>query len=937
MICLFQNYYTDKDKDRNNELRVCLQKNINNPLIDKIYLLSEESIFINNKKIIKVPANKRPTYSDFFNYINSIVLSSDISIISNSDIYFDSTLSLLTPFSDNTCYALCRWDGDTFYNHSDSQDAWIFKGKIKDIKDLDFGLGIAGCDNAIAYKIEQAGYNILNPSKSIRAIHLHNTEVRNYIQNGKVIKRIPPPYKQIAPTELIRPNEKKKDYRIMHIGFPYSNSGQRAIHDAFKEQGEFLHIDWQKELKMRGLEGLRKFVIEENKKFCPHLVFMQLQTTTDVINADTVKQMSGIIINWSGDMRENIAEWIFEVGKHIDCTMYSDNYSVEKLKERGINAEFLPTGYNEKDFCPSPYKEIVFLAQNYAKDTFPLTNFRFQMTNKVQEHFGDRFGLYGGGWKNADNLMSNVEKESAVLRHSKIAINLSQFNTFRYTSDRLWRAMGSGTCVLTHRFRDIDYFFQDKQEVVMWDSIDDLIEKIEYYLQHEEERKAIAIRGYEWAKNNATYHHIIKKVIDYAKKTQKEKDKWIPNLQTLDLSQNKYSQTGEEVIIKYIFEKIGITNKYLVDIGAGDGIMLSNSKLLIDEGWTGTLIDGDNKGNDKVKKEFVTRENIMSLFYKYDVPKNFDLLSIDVDGNDFYVLEEILKHCNPRLIVSEFNPAIEDKKVIKYNPDHRWNNDTYYGYSFEAGKELAGKYGYVIIYNHKNLNLFYLRKDLCDDIPNVDFQKRIGHKSNNTGEWVTLNSLLPNEKRIMPFQELPFNGDHFICKEFIKLRDKFQSKTAIELGTATGGTAKWLGENFHFVHTIEIRPDFLEIAKQRCSGLDNILFYEGSTIKWLPEILTICKDVPIIFIDSHWQNHFPLYDELKIIKESGLKPIIAIHDCLVPDNPELGYDSYNSLPICHTNMKNYLDDIYGEGKYFHYYNSQYTEIKRGIIYVTPIS
>ncbi|MGV8130702.1 MAG: hypothetical protein ACP5N7_01205 [Candidatus Pacearchaeota archaeon] len=196
--------------------------------------------------------------------------------------------------------------------------------------------------------------------------------------------------------------------------------------------------------------------------------------------------------------------------------------------------------------------------------------------------------------------------------------------------------------------------------------------------------------------------------------------------------------------------------------------------------------------------------------------------------------------------------------------------------------------------------------------------------------------LLPNEKILMPRQATPFNGDFYVVNEFLKLRANYNIKRVVELGTCVGGSTKFFGENFDHVDTIEIMPDFQEIAKSRCEDLDNIIFHLGSTIDELPKVLKNCTNETILFIDSHW-NTLPLFDELSIIANSGLKPCIVVHDCLVPDEPNLGYDSYQGVDISYDVMKKYLDAIYGEEGYSYYYNSDAlsTEVKRGILYCTP--
>lgn len=198
--------------------------------------------------------------------------------------------------------------------------------------------------------------------------------------------------------------------------------------------------------------------------------------------------------------------------------------------------------------------------------------------------------------------------------------------------------------------------------------------------------------------------------------------------------------------------------------------------------------------------------------------------------------------------------------------------------------------------------------------------------------------LLPNEKILMPRQASPLNGDTYACDEFLKLRDKFNIETVCELGSCVFGSTKFFAESFKRVLTVEICEEFRNIGLQRTNGMNNITSILGNSVSLLPDMLKMCDDKTIIFIDSHWQT-LPLFDELKIIKDSGLKPCIVVHDCLVPNEPKLGYDSYEGVDISFATMKPYIDSIYGENGYEYHYNTDATatQVKRGIIYIYPKS
>lgn len=210
---LFINLYKDKNPARQQELSKCLYKNYYNPIIDKIYCVVDTDFVMwdmgNDGKMVFILNSGRPNFSTFFDIINMYSDENTVSCIANSDIYFDIDGAWLieATIGRNECYALSRWDVlvDGSVKHfcrPDTADVWVFKGKIKSVNNCAFPLGIPGTDNAIANRLEVAGYKVINPSKDIRTYHLHISGIRNYTSKD----RVPPPYKLIHPHNLPKLN-----------------------------------------------------------------------------------------------------------------------------------------------------------------------------------------------------------------------------------------------------------------------------------------------------------------------------------------------------------------------------------------------------------------------------------------------------------------------------------------------------------------------------------------------------------------------------------------------------------------------------------------------------------------------------------------------------------------------------------------------------------
>jgi len=213
---------------------------------------------------------------------------------------------------------------------------------------------------------------------------------------------------------------------------------------------------------------------------------------------------------------------------------------------------------------------------------------------------------------------------------------------------------------------------------------------------------------------------------------------WVETLQNITPTKT-YSQLGEESIIQAIFGQIGTTNSYFVDFGAGDGVTLSNTRLLKELGWNGLMMDGDNKGNKDVMQEHITADNINKLFAKYNVPGKFDLLSLDIDGNDYWVWKAL--EYEPRVVVIEFNGTIPPyvSKTIKYNPTHTWGHNDYYGASFNALKKLGESKGYTLVYELGCTNMFFVLSDLLGKTDyNITYTPSQYHAKADYGEWVTI-------------------------------------------------------------------------------------------------------------------------------------------------------------------------------------------------------
>jgi hypothetical protein len=190
-----------------------------------------------------------------------------------------------------------------------------------------------------------------------------------------------------------------------------------------------------------------------------------------------------------------------------------------------------------------------------------------------------------------------------------------------------------------------------------------------------------------------------------------------------------YSQTDEDGIIAEVFRRLGVGGRVLVEIGSSDGLENNTHGALL-AGWRGVWIDGSRAKIDQiatvmpletkrlaVRCELVNRDNAPELvrfaLKRYEVAE-LDLLSLDIDGNDLYVLQAIVGQVKPRVIVAEYNgkypPPIS--LAINYNASHVWAGDDYYGASLQAFVDALPDYRLVCC-NISGANAFFVRTDLA--------------------------------------------------------------------------------------------------------------------------------------------------------------------------------------------------------------------------------
>jgi hypothetical protein len=244
----------------------------------------------------------------------------------------------------------------------------------------------------------------------------------------------------------------------------------------------------------------------------------------------------------------------------------------------------------------------------------------------------------------------------------------------------------------------------------------------------DEEPKIIALRGWQIAASRLIHWLLIYPFRLHQRLHAKAQNAWAPSPvhQLEQFEQSVASQRGVDGILREIFYRIGSGRRFFVEFGVEDGYECNTALLASRYRWSGLYIEANPQDVERLRKRwsarsditirqaFITAENIASLFAQCGVPSEPDLLSIDIDGNDYWVWKALAQY-RPRAVVIEYNASYPPPRrwIMAYNPEHRWGGTTYFGASLSALHDLGSRLGYALLgTDTQGLNAFFLRRDL---------------------------------------------------------------------------------------------------------------------------------------------------------------------------------------------------------------------------------
>ncbi len=215
---------------------------------------------------------------------------------------------------------------------------------------------------------------------------------------------------------------------------------------------------------------------------------------------------------------------------------------------------------------------------------------------------------------------------------------------------------------------------------------------------------------------------------------------WLPDIR--DVGFRKYSQFEEDGILLYIFSLIPPINRTCVEICAGNGVECNTANLIINHGWWGHLFDGDEQNVKSGKAFFAackdtflypprfnrawfTAENVNEHIAASGARGPIDLLSLDIDGMDYWIWKAI-SVVDPQVVVCETHSPIPPDKAltVPYDPEFICRSGNVRGASLAAMSKIGKEKGYRLIGAHRyGFNAFFMKKGVGESyFPEVSIE-----------------------------------------------------------------------------------------------------------------------------------------------------------------------------------------------------------------------
>jgi len=250
-----------------------------------------------------------------------------------------------------------------------------------------------------------------------------------------------------------------------------------------------------------------------------------------------------------------------------------------------------------------------------------------------------------------------------------------------------------------------------------------------------------------------------------------------------------FSQFGDDGIIQWLVYKLDIRSKTFIEFGVEDYRESNTRFLLMNNNWSGLILDGSKKNIDRVINseyywkydltaisEFVTKDNINSVISQYGFLHDCGLLHIDIDGNDYWIWKEL--SINPEIVILEYNSVFGKNRAITvpYRDDFdrtkAHSSNLYFGASLKALVQLSNNKGYAFIgCNSAGNNAYFIRRDLlCEEVSELSVEEGyVESKFRESRDSKNKLTYISGKDRIILIAEMPVYNTENNKLETIKI------------------------------------------------------------------------------------------------------------------------------------------------------------------------
>jgi spore maturation protein CgeB len=257
--------------------------------------------------------------------------------------------------------------------------------------------------------------------------------------------------------------------------------------------------------------------IKAVKEFQPDLVHMQLQMT-DIIEPSAImearKQVNKNVIftNWSGDVRNTASAEILKIAPAVDFTFISSVGQIPLYQQAGCqNVRYWQIGYDPKIFFPKNQSnftyDLVFAGNAYPPGLFVDTQKRYDLIVKLKSYFGDRFGVFGSGYRPDLKAKPISGSEVNNVYNSSLSIfSMSNYNDIsHYFSDRLLTCLASGRPTISYNFPDYQSYFSNNCDIIMASTFEEIVSMVEWCKSNMDQANRIGQAGAKKVQSQHTY------------------------------------------------------------------------------------------------------------------------------------------------------------------------------------------------------------------------------------------------------------------------------------------------------------------------------------------------------------------------------------------------------------------------------------------------